>query len=77
MRLVSAKILPERTPVGELRVELTWKAVLVARKDWKALHAALEDRDIPTTVRTEVRPYASQAIAEAAVAILGGRLEAA
>lgn len=76
-KLVTARILPETTPVGELQVELTWKTVLVPVKDWKALHGALCDGDIPTTTRTEVRPYASLAIAESAVAALGGWLEAA
>lgn len=77
MRLVAAKILPEMTPVGELQVQLTWKTVLVAKKDWRSLHSALQDGDIPMTTRIEVRPYASRAIAEAAVAALGGRLGAA
>lgn len=76
-KLIAAKILPERTMVGEVQVEITWQSPLVARQDWKALHTALQDREIPTTTRTEIRPYANAEIAERAVAAMGGRLEVA
>lgn len=70
-RLISAKILPEPGIRGETQVELTFERPAIALKDWTALHAALQVGDIPMHRRTETRSYASQELAERAIAALG------
>lgn len=75
-RLVSADILPDLSPKGEVQVLLTWQTSLVARSDWKALSSALLEKDIPRQTHTQTRSYASLELAQRAIRTLGGKVEA-
>lgn len=75
-RLISATILPEPTIAGEVGVQFVWETALIARKDWRALHQALEAKHIPTRRYTEIRHFSSQELAERAIRALGGKVDA-